>query len=1026
MQYSKKQFITILLVFVVSIFSYQTIVAQQTFYTNGITDERNTVYAFTNATIYTDYQTKLLNATLLIKEGKILEVGTNITIPKGAVTQDLEGKVIYPSFIDLYSEYGMPNVEKPKGRSWFQLQLTPQTPYAFGNNEAIKAHQKASELFNPKDKAAEKEAESLRKLGFGTLLSNQQDGIMRGTSALVFLGNGTSHEQLYKTDAAVGFSFNKGSSSQSYPSSLMGSIALLRQTYLDGKWYATTPISSEDRDKNLTLSSWNTLQNLPQIFEVDDKMNALRADKLGDEFGKQYIIKGNGDEYQAIDLIKNTNASFIIPLNFPDAFDLNDPLDAQFISFTVLKHWEYAASNASILEKAGINFAFTTDGLKDKSKFLEHLRKTVAAGLSKTAALKALTYTPANLLGEENNLGVLKKGAVANFIITSGDLFLSKTKVHQNWVKGQKNEIVPFANSSYAGVYDLTLEEDGKPKLYKLEVSGEEDNLDYKIIDGEDTLKAKATYEKGIFALQFSPQNQIEATRLIGWYDSEGKFWTGSTRTSGGDWISWEAKNSDSNQRINQSIGEVPKVDSTLQDFKPIFPFAPYAFQSQPKAQTVLLKNATVWTNESEGEARGILENTDVLIVNGKISKVGKKLSAPNSEAKTIDATGKHLTSGIIDEHSHIAISGGVNEGVYSNSSEVRIGDVINPEDVNIYRHLAGGVVALQQLHGSANPIGGQSALIKLRWGKTAEEMKIKGAPKRIKFALGENVKHSNWPEYTRYPQSRMGVEQFLMDAFTKAKEYEAARKANPNTTRTDLQMETLLEIINGERLISCHSYVASEILSTMRVAEKFGFRVNVFTHILEGYKVAPEMAKHGVAGSTFSDWWAYKYEVKDAIPYNAALMNQAGVLTSINSDDAEMGRRLNQEAAKTVKYGGVSEEEAWKFVTLNPAKMLGIADRTGSIKVGKDADVVLWSDNPLSIYAKAEKTFVDGILYFDRENDKRLRQELAKERERIIQKMIAAKKEGAPTMDVKFKKEHLWDCEEWQFDYWNTLNDEE
>ena len=615
-------------------------------------------------------------------------------------------------------------------------------------------------------------------------------------------------------------------------------------------------------------------------------------------------------------------------------------------------------------------------------------------------------------------MGNLKKGAVANFIITSGDLFLSKTKIHQNWIKGQKNELIAYPNSSYAGIYDLTLEQDGKPKLYKLEVSGEEDNLDYKIIDGKDTLKAKATYEKGVFALQFSPQNQLEATRLTGWYDSEGKFWSGSTRTSGGKWISWNAKNSDSNQKVNQAIGDAPKVDSTLQAFKPIFPFAPYAFKMQPKAETVLIKNATVWTNESEG----MLENTDVLIVDGKINKIGKNLSAPNG-SKTIDGTGKFLTSGIIDEHSHIAISGGVNEGVYSNSSEVRIGDVINPEDVNIYRHLSGGVIALQQLHGSANPIGGQSAVIKLRWGKTAEEMKIKGAPERIKFALGENVKHSNWAEYSRYPQSRMGVEQYLTDAFTLAKEYETAKKANPTTTRTDLQMETLLEIINGKRLISCHSYVASEILSTMRVAEKFGFKINVFTHILEGYKVAPEMAKHGVGASTFSDWWGYKYEVKDAIPYNAALMNQAGVLTSINSDDAEMGRRLNQEAAKAMKYGNVSQEEAWKFVTLNPAKMLGIDKQTGSIKVGKDADVVLWSANPLSIYAKAEKTFVDGILYFDRENDEKLRQELAIERERIIQKMIAAKNVGAPTMGVKFKKDHLWDCEEIGFDYWNTIN---
>jgi imidazolonepropionase-like amidohydrolase len=425
-----------------------------------------------------------------------------------------------------------------------------------------------------------------------------------------------------------------------------------------------------------------------------------------------------------------------------------------------------------------------------------------------------------------------------------------------------------------------------------------------------------------------------------------------------------------------------------------------------------------VWT----GEKQGILQTTDVLLENGKITQIGKNLQAPN--AKIIDATGKHLTAGIIDEHSHIGISRGVNEGVNSNSSEVRIGDVVNSDDISIYRHLAGGVVAVQQLHGSANSIGGQSSLIKMRWGAAPEDMKIAGADGFIKFALGENVKQANWgiPDPIRFPQTRMGVEQVYADAFTRAREYEANRKKDPLSTRKDLQMETMLEILNKKRFITCHSYVQSEINMLMKVADKFGFKVNTFTHILEGYKVADKMKQHGVSASSFADWWGYKMEVVDAIPHNAAILTKVGVNTAINSDDAEMARRLNQEAAKTVKYGNLTEEEAWKTVTLNPAKMLHLDQRMGSIAIGKDADVVLWSENPLSIYAKAEKTFVDGILYFDREKDKVLQQDNNKERNRLIQKMIEAKKIGETAQKAKFKPYKMVHCEDFE-DVWQEEN---
>jgi imidazolonepropionase-like amidohydrolase len=352
-----------------------------------------------------------------------------------------------------------------------------------------------------------------------------------------------------------------------------------------------------------------------------------------------------------------------------------------------------------------------------------------------------------------------------------------------------------------------------------------------------------------------------------------------------------------------------------------------------------------------------------------------------------IDATGKHLTPGILDEHSHIAIEGGVNEGTHAVTAEVRIGDVIDPDDINIYRQLAGGVTAAHLLHGSANPIGGQCQLIKLRWGAEPEELKFEGAPATIKFALGENVKQSNWGDrFTRrYPQTRLGVEEIMRDAFQAALEYEAEwqrwralperERQRSIPPRRDLQLEALLEILRGKRLIHCHSYVQSEILMLMRLAEQFGFRVNVFTHVLEGYKVARELARHGAGASTFSDWWAYKFEVYDAIPYNPAIMHEQGVLVAINSDDAEMGRRLAQEAGKSVGYSGISEEEALKFVTLNPARMLRVDHRVGSIEVGKDADIVLWSGPPLSTRSVVEQTYVDGRCYFDRVRDEQLRQ---------------------------------------------------
>jgi imidazolonepropionase-like amidohydrolase len=416
----------------------------------------------------------------------------------------------------------------------------------------------------------------------------------------------------------------------------------------------------------------------------------------------------------------------------------------------------------------------------------------------------------------------------------------------------------------------------------------------------------------------------------------------------------------------------------------------------------VLIQNATILT-----VTQGTIEHGSILIRDGKIAAVGAGVQVP-AGTTVIDATGQFIIPGIIDCHSHIAVDGSVNEGAPAVSSMANIADVLNPADVNIYRDLAGGVTTANILHGSANPIGGQTVVIKLRWGKQANQLPFEGALPGIKFALGENPKHSNFgpPAGTpaRYPATRMGVEEVIRQAFTEAREYKkhwddynqrkAAGEHNQIPPRRDLRLEPLVEVLEGKRYVHAHCYRADEILMLLRVAKEFGFKVRTFQHVLEGYKVADEISTAGVGGSTFSDWWAYKMEAYDAIPYNAALMRERGVPVSINSDSAEEARHLNQEAAKTIKYGDLSPSDALKLVTINPAIQLGIDNRVGSIEVGKDADLVIYNHDPLSVYAVVQKTLIDGQVYFDRDRDLAARPGLEKEKQALLEKEKKAAEE--------------------------------
>ena len=975
--------------------------AQTTFPVNGSANPQVTRYTFINAHIQVSPQKIIYSGTLEIEDGKIKAVkAAGEKYDTTAIIIDVKNRYIYPSFIDAYSSYGMPEFSEKKKRGRETPQDLSDKKGAYGWNEAIKPETHAHQLFARN----EKEAEELRKQGFGAVAVFVPDGIARGTSAVVSLANETENQTLIAQQTTANYSFKKGSSSQTYPTSLMGAVALLRQTLYDAQAYK----NGYFKETNLSLEALNQQQNIPQVFEADNKWDMLRIQALGREFGKNYIIKTQGDEYQNIALWKTAGAQLIVPLNFPDAAQVKTFFDANHLRYTDLRHRHMAAFNPFVLQQNKIPFALTVAGLKEKKEFLKNLREAIEHGLSETTALEALTTNPAKFLNIADKVGTIEKGKLANFIITEETLFDEDNILLENWVQGQRYIIGDAPAYYLTGNYNLFI--DGKP--YGEIRMGLKKDHSLNIVE--------VPLTKNIDKISFNTQNQQFSFRLktekdtflfTGWKEKNNVWGTGINYY--GKTVSWfgqEAETADSTKNRKEI-----NVEAML-----AYPALPYNYANKA-GNTFLIRGATVWTNTAEG----VLQNADVLVVNGKIQAVGKPLKEDAlikglKENQIINGTGLHVTAGIIDEHSHIAIMGGVNEGSQSSTAEVRIGDVLNPEDINIYRQLAGGVTTSQLLHGSANAIGGQSAVIKLKWGTSPDTMVFAGAPGRIKFALGENVKQSNWGEQftVRFPQTRMGVEQVFENFFTQAREYEKAwadyragkTKQQP---RKDIELEALLEVINGKRLVTCHSYSQQEINMLIKVAEKYGFTVNIFTHVLEGYKIADKLKEHGAGASTFSDWWGYKYEVIEATPYNAALLNQAGVITCINSDDAEMGRRLNQEAAKAVKYGGVSEEDALKMVTLNPAKLMKIDHRVGSVAQGKDADLVLWSGHPLSVYSKPLKTFIEGVAYFDSAQHVQAETELLQLKRELIEKNQAAAAKGKKSSPPKKEEEHNYHCDD-------------
>lgn len=1023
---------------------YKQTTAQPHFPYNGVRDVRPATWYLNGATIIKAAGDTIKEGVVVIRNGRIEAVGKQITRPSDARVVELKGKYLYPAFLEPVANYGMEALQNQRnsGSSRWEENplLVPQREGAWNANDAIRADQSAAELFVVK----KEEAEKWRKAGYGAVLTHPHDGIMRGTGAWVSTGEGPEATALLLPNASTHYSFEKGSSQQDYPSSLMGSIALLRQTFYDVQWYAQQPAVGKAHDQ--VLDAVQRTASLPKMFETTRKFDVLRVASIAKEFGFPFIATGTGEEYQYIQDIKATGAALLLPLNYPKPIDVQDPFDAREASLTAMMHWEMAPTNPAVVHRAGIPYAFTGKGLQSPDEILPRLQTAVERGLPEAAALEALTVAPARLFGADQWMGKIEKGYLANIIVCSHPLFHPENQIMETWTSGKPyNNIKEEKEVDLRGIYRLKKVEwvpnDGignglaKPepstlqaietlKGTQLVLGGSRSSYDVGI-RSSDTAKSvsmKAQYRQGFLSLtvQDSTVAGGQLLRLSAWRDGLAGL---NARMELTDGSIWRLEFDSIGPHKADTTREVPKASPALPAEIMRYPFADLGHEIQPRQTNILIKGATVWTSS----AAGVMKEADVAVRDGRILAIQKSgTSDPKSlfgkgvEFVVRDGKGLHLTPGIIDEHSHIAISRGVNEGTRSITAEVRIGDVLNPDDVNIYRQLAGGVTTAQLLHGSANSIGGQSAIVQMRWGVThPDALKFRDAPGFIKFALGENVKQSNWGDrqVVRFPQTRMGVEQVMMDGFLRAREYAERRKSQPQTTRRDLTLDALVEILKAERFITCHSYVQSEINMLMKVADSLGFRVNTFTHILEGYKVADKMKDHGVSASSFADWWAYKYEVIDAIPYNAAILQRVGVNVAINSDDAEMARRLNQEAAKTVKYGGLTEEQALNTVTINPARALHIDHKVGSIEVGKQADLVLWSAHPLSIYARPLLTMIEGIPYFDLIRDEAAQVNRERERQRLVAELLKEKSKGEGGHKPSRKIDPQWHCE--------TLGDE-
>ena len=941
------------------------------------------VWALTHGMVHTEPGKFLKNATIIIRDGKIASVGRYIKIPMDAYEIDLEEAHVYPGFIESWLEVKKSSSDEKSRHHW---------------SSKIRSEYQVVDDFKPDDKILK----NLHSLGFTTAHIVPDAGIFRGQSAVVNLKQNPvslnpSVSQIMNFEYA-------GWDSKEYPHSLLGVIALMRQTFYDTRWYqesmeklANYPEENEPIALNSALESLGQSMDGNQSFTfmTRDEQFALRGLKILKEFNLQPWLLGSGYEYRRLKDITHAHPFIIHPLDFPEKPKVLDPNRALQYSTEQLKHWDMAPDNIFALNEEGIHVAFTSHGLKKKTDFRKNLQRIIDRGIHEDMALAALTTIPAEKMGLEKSIGRIAQGMMGNLVIVDGDYFNPNSRVVSLWIGGDEHIIAPRFLPNFKGKWNVSIGN----KVYTLELkkpkpggkNGHMPNAGK--LGGSFTLNE--TTEKvthiDIFESDISFSVNGDSFGFDGYLAFKGTLekdhMGGMLVDASGNSYEWNGIRKDM-KLPKPRTKEKPSVLALA------YPEGAYGLTSKPhRPNAILINDATIWTSGP----KGILEEWDILFEDGKVKKIAPDIRVPKGSATVIDGLGRHVTPGLIDAHSHSAASS-INEGAQNVTAEVRIQDVLDGDDISIFRELAGGLTTANILHGSANPIGGQNAVIKLRWGKASDDLLFKQAPQGIKFALGENVKQANWPG-SRYPQTRMGVEQVIRDAFLSAKSYKE-RKVNYEKNsrlqrikippRYDLELEALVEILDGDRLVHCHSYRQDEIMMLIEVAEDFGFTIGTFQHVLEGYKVAEKIRAHGAGASTFTDWWAYKFEVYDAIPYNGALMTNNGVNVSFNSDSDELARRMNLEATKAVKYGNLSEEEALKLVTINPAQQLKIDEWVGSLEEGKDADFVVWDGPPLSVFSTCLETWVDGTLYYSQELAKQMEERDQSLRTDLIQKILS------------------------------------
>lgn len=986
----------------------------------GLREAVPSTWALVGGTVIPEPGREIQKATVVIRGGRLVAVGEGTAVPPDARVIDLENKYLYAGLIDAYTERSVSSDSVEEGLPYWNPAIRPQL-------RVIGQYQP-----DRQDNGV------FRRQGITARLVAPAGGILKGSGAVVLTSDAPSERGVVARNVSQHMRLTTSRGRDTYPNSPMGAVALARQAMYDAQWYrqawhaANADLTLPRPEQNDALAALNEAieSRRPFIADTSNELFLLRADRFAREFGLNLIVLGSGNEYRRLDAVRDTGRAVIIPVNFPKAPNVGTLEASLDVTLETLMHWDHAPENPARLAQAGVQFALCSHSLSDRSKFLAQVRKAIKRGLPEQTALAALTTVPAEMFDVDGDLGRIATGQMANLIVADGPLFGEKTKILETWVAGERFEHDPPPDRNVVGQWKITLASDDQPLELQLEIKEAKNKLSGTIQRGDtDAIKLTEVVLNGArLSVTFSGDDLdhrgiVRFTAVMEAGDKLGLgqlVWPDGTQ----DRLSMqrvdENKTSPSPKNVD-GTGTEKKDEKTGKEPGPAsfpvnYPLGAFGRSGPPEQpHRLAVTGVTIWTC---GKA-GILENATLLIGDGRILRVGTDVRIPK-DATVIDGDGMHLTPGIIDCHSHMATDGGVNESGQAVTAEVRIGDFIDCDDVNIYRQLAGGVTSSNILHGSANPIGGQNQVIKLRWGALDDDMKFAEAPQGIKFALGENVKQSNWGDdhTTRYPQTRMGVEQIFIDEFRAAREYkERHRRWQVSHAglppRRNLELDAISEVLEGTRWIHCHSYRQDEILALIRVANRFGIRIGTFQHILEGYKVADEMARHGIMGSAFSDWWAYKFEVYDAIPYAGALMHNAGVVVSFNSDDRELARHLNHEAAKAVKYGGVDPEEALKFVTLNPAKQLRIDRYVGSIERGKHADFVLWSGSPLSTMSRCEQTWIDGRKYFDRAEDERLQKEQSRMRAALIQKILDSNADMAKPGEETVDEANLWPRED-------------